>query len=137
MIGFPQLAAATLRANKILGKLKPLVAQTVYQQHNSRISIVYASPYYTWRKLELVPRPRAIHSNGISESVGSHSQASGCLNSSAAGFTMDAIPIRSMSTSKTSMKVSAEAGHDLISFINASPTRKIKHESNRSQKFTH
>lgn len=137
MIGFPRPATAPIRVEKILGKRKQLVAQSVYQQHLSRFFVVYASPYHTWRKLELLPRPQALRSGGIVESLGNQSQGLSCFGSSSSKFTMDAIPIRSMSTSKAAKKVSAEAGHDLISFINASPTRKIMHEMNRSRKFTY
>jgi hypothetical protein len=139
MIGFPPPATAPIRVDKILGKLKPiLVAQCVYQHHLSRLSIVYASSYHAWRKLELLPRPQASRLGSIVESIGNQPQVLGCFGKSASKITMEAMPIRSMSsTSKSVKNVSAEAGHDLISFINASPTRKITREVNGSRTFTY
>ncbi len=134
MIGFPPPATAPIRVDKILGKLKPIV---LYQHHLSRLSIVYASSYHAWRKLELLPRPQASRLGSIVESIGNQPQVLGCFGKSALKITMEAMPIRSMSTSKSAKNVSAEAGHDLISFINASPTRKITREVNGSRTFTY
>ena len=128
MIGFPPPATATLRADQIAWTLKPLVAQRIDQQRVSRIPSVYASWYTTRRGLEVLPKPQAVRSNRISKSLVNQLQPSGNLGRSPSRFPMDAMPLRSMSITETAKKVCAEAGRDLISFINASPTRKITHE---------
>lgn len=137
MIGFPYLATANLRAEKILGKFKSLVVQTVDQQRLPRISSIHAPLYLSWGEVGFSSRPQAVRFNRVSTSRVNQSQALGYSNGSAPRFRMDAMPIRSMSTSKTAQGVSAEAGHDLISFINASPTRKVTHEVKGPDTFTY
>lgn len=139
MIGFPPPATSPIRLAKIfLGKLKlVLVAQSAYQHHLARLSIVYASSYHAWRKRELLPRPQASRLGSVVESIRTQPQLLGCFGKTALKITMEAMPIRVMSTSKSGNNVSSEAGHDLISFINASPTRKITREVKGSRTFTY
>ena len=133
MIGVRSLATATLARIKIVGKLRPLVARSLdqqrqqqqQQQQNLRVILrAYTSLCCT----SGLPRPQTIRSSSrISKPPLNQSQASGCLGRTASRSTIDAMPIRSLSTLKKSedtSDVSAKAGHDLISFINASPTRK-------------